>query len=389
MRVRPLRPAGRSVGAVARVTPLEVHDHGTGLGGTVAAAVGLGAQRPEDAAGGWPLVTAAAVVVTLGPSPTGAGAVTVTVGHGRPLAVDRRDVATAVVSRLTREVLDAGAHDVHLHAGAAVDPTGRGAVVIGRSGAGKSTLTVQLASRPGWRLVNDEQVAVFPDQARVGGFTRPATVLPDAPAHLPISGIGPDGIVTAAALGTDHVVVGRPGLVVLPDLQRGRTDVAAEVLTPGRAVVEMAANNLDLARQPRRALEAFAWLATTVPTVRLVYGRASDAADAVARMLARPRSRATVPWRVSPAPPGADPTATCRIDPATLTARVGREVVLLHGRTRRVAHLVGPGAEVWHGLCRAATGASATAADPVDDGHLAAAADLVIQLAAAGFLDLT
>ncbi len=67
----------------------------------------------------------------------------------------------------------------HVHAATAIDPAGRGWMLIGDSCSGKSTTTALLASR-GWRVSTDDIAFLAPggDRARVVGFRSPIALRP-------------------------------------------------------------------------------------------------------------------------------------------------------------------------------------------------------------------
>ena len=100
----------------------------------------------------------------------------VTLSRGAMSRLDEcaRVFLSAVLILLLRRV---GWH--HVHGGIAIDPTGKGWLIVGDSGAGKSTTTALLAAS-GWRVGNDD--IVFLGEA---GKARDRVVV--AAAHTPIA----------------------------------------------------------------------------------------------------------------------------------------------------------------------------------------------------------
>lgn len=280
--------------------------------------------------------------------------------------------ADSVLGVLTRTRLDSEPRRLRLHGGAVADPSGRAAVVLGLSGAGKSTLIAHLA-HSGLRLINDEQVTLFPDQGVVAGFTRPVAIKPGGTAHLPevvaatLEETGATMLVTARALGTDHCLSAQPVVTVLPERARdGEDDLPSwELLSPGRAVEALLANNLDLENRPVEGLRAAVWLAEAGPVVRLRYRHAAEACVEVQRLLDEPPARfeertATVVdhavgrdlAQLSGVTSGGQtvPPVDYSVSPQVLSVDLGDEVLVYQRATRGVALFNAAGTELWRRL---------------------------------------
>jgi energy-coupling factor transporter ATP-binding protein EcfA2 len=323
---RPSSPQDGPAGLVLSRLELWVVDEGTGEGAALAPLLGLGPEAADEviateASRGMlePAIDGATfrvrlsagdgaatgsesriqIDVTVEPRAAGAPA-----SIGRLAASARRDaVADRVLSLITRLWLDGNPSWSHLHGGALCDEAGSAVLVLGRSGAGKSTLVANLAAS-GLSLLTDEQISAHPAQALVAGFTRPVSVKPGGGAHLPrpisdrLNGSAHTVLVTAADLGSRHLVAGRPVLIVLPERVDGAIPSWDLVTDAHEALELLAVNNLDLARDPALALDSFAWLATSVPVVRLVYGEACDAVPVIRDLVASPPRIPGTPWLV-------------------------------------------------------------------------------------------
>lgn len=269
-------------------------------------------------------------------------------------------VADAVLGILTRDRLARGS-GTHLHGAALADRDGRAAVVLAPSGAGKSTLAAHLAAS-GLRLLNDEQVALHPAPGLLSGFTRPVAVKPGGAAHLPepvASGHGRTAattLVPAAELGAAHALTGQPVVVVLPERRAGPS-VVGEPLTALDAIEALAANNLDLAHDPRAALEAYAWLARSAPVVRVGYETSRHGAVLVRSLLAEPPA---FPPRASPMAPTVAvepqrPPASgwrLRAAPGVVTVVADDGALLASPTGSRLVRVNERGADSWAGLPR-------------------------------------
>lgn len=303
-------------------------------------------------------------------------------GGERSIASTPTAAADRALGILTRARLDREVGRLRLHGGAVADAHGRAVVVLGPSGAGKSTLIAHLA-HAGLGLVNDEQVALFPEIGVVAGFTRPVAIKPGGAAHLPpavASGIRETGatvLITARDLGTAHRLAARPVVTVLPerlhDEGEGEGELSWEVLAPGHALEALLANNLDLENRPVEGLRAAAWLVNVGPVVRLRYRNAADACIEVQRLLAAPPARPAVPTatvidhaadasagdvsdlKAIGAPGGGGPriggsAASFAISPEVASVDLGHEVLVYHRSTRAVALLNPAGAQRWRRL---------------------------------------
>ena len=265
------------------------------------------------------------------------------------------DAPDAILGVLTRRRLDAERARPRLHGGAVVDDEGRALLVLGRPGAGKSTLVAHLAR--GRRLLNDEQITVFADHGRVAGFTRPLVVKPGGGRVLPeaCGRVDRDAdhaqLVTALDLGSEHGLLGRPALVVLPDRDVADGTLADEVLEPPAALDALCANNLDLVDRPVAALEAFARLATTVPVVRI---RCADSSRTARHLRVRFAEPATVPgstWRVTDHAAAQPVTgSTAAPSPAVISVELDDDVVLYHRESHRLVRLNRTGSAWWRAL---------------------------------------
>jgi hypothetical protein len=159
-------------------------------------------------------------------------------------------------------------------------------------------------------------------------------------------------------------------------------------LAPSEVVVACCANNLDLARDPERGLQAFAWLASTAVGVELSYQSSADAAALVADLLTEvepPSIPYAVEWDDEQTPAGtgggagvdevapSTPTGTADVHEVVLeasppvhdaadadhpaarwrrsadvvTVGIGGEAVLYHRGSRTVARLNAGAAQRW------------------------------------------
>lgn len=402
-------------------------------------------QARTEAVGGGELevVELDPVRVRVRPVTTGGGLASceVKIGDSDPQAWPVGGADDSLLTWVTRTRLHEDQRRPRLHAAALTDDAGRAVVVLGDPGAGKSTLTAHLA-HGGLDLVTDEQLTVFADHGLVGAFTRPVLLKRPSLDHLPAGvevrdpGDHPRLVVPAADLGSRHRLWGRPVLVVLPERADDHHGAPTwDLLTPAAALAELCGHNLDLVRKPVAALDAFAWLAATVPLVRLRYRDAVDAAPVLAGLLAQPPDIDPVAWQVSahdpdqassagssertpePAvafahserPEGAaatgatgaigDPSGLARVG-GVVTAAIGREVVLFEPVERGLVRLNEDGARLWASLpwsalpwevaLRAATdqvdqSAGQDRSEHSDDEALAATYEVVVDLVDRGF----
>lgn len=384
----PADGSGLVDGPVVVHQTVTVVDHGTGLGAELAGVLTLSPSEAQAAVARSTGIDSGRPPSEPPSSPDGVGVAEVSLrrhGHDEDLvevaatgvggfvdsAYRRTTLADSLLNRFTRARLDADTVNPRLHGGAVADPDGRGVLVLGSSGSGKSTLVASLAAS-GLHLLNDEQVAVFRSAEMVAGFTRPVAVKPGGGVHLPAA-VRPDvpdvdhtQLVSADTLGTVHALTARPVLIVLPDRfsasppARGEDAVRWTVLEPGQALEELCANNLDLVTRPAEGLAAFAWLAATVPVVRLHYADVADAVPVVVHMLGEPPAIDPLEWSVTKASDENDPPvvgagdvgfdAVVRVADAVQTVRLGSQVFLFHPESRQLVELNGSGGALWDTL---------------------------------------
>ncbi|MEI2808653.1 MAG: hypothetical protein V9F00_00130 [Nocardioides sp.] len=275
----------------------------------------------------------------------------------------REDAPDRLLAAITRQRLDDEVCLPRLHGGAVANEHGA-VVVLGESGAGKSTLIAHLAGS-GFELVNDEQLTIYRDHGVVAGFTRPVAIKPGGAPFLP-PGLEVDlastavQLLSAVDLGTRHRLTARPALVVLPDRTETRSTsdsgFECEVLGPAQAVEALIANSLDIANRPVAALEAFAWLASEVPVVRLRCHNSAVGAQAVRSLLEDLPLADDMAWAVH-RPESSDYGPQALRCPGELTVsedtrwvEIGEDVVVYHQETRSVTTLNRPGAALWRAL---------------------------------------
>jgi hypothetical protein len=161
-----------------------------------------------------------------------------------------------------------------VHAGA-VGWRGRAVVLPGRTFTGKSTLTAALV-RAGAAYYSDE-FAVLDRRGRVHPFARPLSPRPNGafakPERTPVDRFG-------GTVGTVPLPV---GLVVVSEYREG-IRWRPRRLTPGRAVLELAANTVTVRDQPQVALEV---LKEAVTDAAVLEGRRGDADETAELILAR------------------------------------------------------------------------------------------------------
>ena len=171
-----------------------------------------------------------------------------------------------------------------------------------------------------------------------------------------------------------------------------------EPLAPSAAVEALCRNNLDLARDPEAALDAYGWLATTATVVELHYSSAAEAASLLRDELARLADAADAPDRraadraerdepadlADPTPSDGHPAWRVHVEPGdepvsdepgaplrsgdVITLIVAGEVVLYRRATRTVVRLNHEGARRWIGVDDGDPGdAGETRAEPSTD----------------------
>lgn len=354
---------GRIVAGRRRVT---ITDHATGAAAVVASMLllddaDIDRLAPVDDA---TTVTLEPLVVDLWPTSEPDHVLVVDESRepeGRRLAIERDWVADRLLKRRTHDRLAPGMPGPLLHGGAVAVADGSAALVLGPSGTGKSTLVAHLA-HAGGELINDEQVSVHVEARLLGGFTRPIDIKPGGVAHLPtIEGPvstrdGKGALVTARQLGSRHRLTGTPRLLVLPERDDHGDGCTVEPIDPAEALHVLCANNLDLAREPLVSLEAFAWLAATVPMVRLHYRDAADGAVAVLERIVHPEGSPSADWEVIAPNPQIAPDGSTgsevpwRATDQVVTVHIGDRTVLYDGATRGVVRLNPAGSATWRRL---------------------------------------
>lgn len=343
----------------AYVHKVNVVDLGTGLGPDLIGRLTLAPDVLEGVVAGRPVAAGHDLDIALAHHDGGDKWIEVFLGWvDGSMRHTADDVPDEISSRLTRHLLHDEKDRPRIHAAAAVGEDGRAVVVVGASGAGKSTLAAQLVAGGHLHLVNDEQITIFTDHQLVGAFTRPIAIKPGGLVHLGdlIEGdLHHDAtqLVTSEELGTSHALVGRPGLVVVleREVEAGVDPHGAvrwELVDPLDAAAILCDNNLDLVTRPEAGLDAFGWLATDVPVVRLHYTSSRAAASTVRELLARPPAAAGSSWRVSPTATRDDsPTALVHVSAGVFELQVGDEALLFHERTREILTLNASGSAIF------------------------------------------
>lgn len=164
-----------------------------------------------------------------------------------------------------------------LHAGAVARET-KCLLISGPSGGGKSTLTTLLCER-GWQLLSDELAPVRLDTLEVLPFPQ-----------QPIRRIYPGRDVSGQeALMLDRETVQVPDVSVHRDTAsisgvvfpvfRGGSRAELVVLPPGEAALELVRNCTNFVDHKAVAVDAVSQLARAVPTHRLFYWNAAEAAQ--------------------------------------------------------------------------------------------------------------
>lgn len=274
------------------------------------------------------------------------------------------EAADRLLGRITRFQLDRAGSPPLLHAASVSTADGLAVVLLGESGAGKSTLTAHLL-RLGFDLLTDEQLVVDRERGEVSAFSRPIAIKPGGVDFLPAFGQSlphdRSVLLSPESLGSRRRMVAQPTLVV----ELARQDLAEckwIELEPVKAVEVLAANNLDLERDPLAGMEAFAWVASTVTAVRLVYPTSAQAALAVMTMLDSPPPAPSVSWSVvSEGPPPElsaegvpvrlqSPSGTVDRSTGVVKVEIGDETLLFQPRVRTLIHLDHAGAAWWGSL---------------------------------------
>jgi hypothetical protein len=157
-------------------------------------------------------------------------------------ALDQLDYFLRTFFLVTLIFLWKRAGHYHMHAGTAVDPSGRGWMLIGDSCSGKSTTTALLAAR-GWQVSTDDIAFLTArgDRAAVVGFRSPIALRPGGfdlvgrAGGIPLASRGKTGF-WPEELGATWVQAIEPEIIVFTSVGGDRTTLqpmsAAEVMAP-------------------------------------------------------------------------------------------------------------------------------------------------------------
>lgn len=356
-------------GGAPVATEIRLIDDGTGLGhGVVELLDGSNAVRAADAP---TPVTEADIDVTLSPLADIDGVFIEGPWGDDTVPASIHAVADRLLTRLTHHQLDRPVSECRIHAAAVVDAQGTAALLLGHSGSGKSTLAAHLV-HGGFDLLNDEQITLCRSDGSVGGFTRPVAIKaggagalplelaelapdPDCTWLLPIRALNPAARHRLSARPVVSVMLGRDHVLAEPGQVEARPgSVRVEPVPPVEAFAMFCAHNLDLVRKPAEALADLAWLAATVPTVRLVYEDADVAANAVRQLLDDPPSSPAAEWAVSSPKP--DQHADSLPAPAIVAVdgrvlvEIDSEAFVYEPGERRLVALTADGVTLWRAL---------------------------------------
>jgi hypothetical protein len=260
------------------------------------------------------------------------------------------------VAAATLAFIDLRSGHLLLHAGGSASIDGSAVIVHGASGAGKTTLTTALV-QSGLAYVTDETICLDPDTLVIEPFTKPLTVKPGSQELLAHLAPPPDEVSEGSGnwqlpperLGGPELPKAtlRPALIVFPDINESRTEVAMTPVSPARAAFVLGEQSSAMWTIEPRPLAALARLVTSVPAYQVSYANAFDAAPVIVDLLSNSDSRQ--PDSISPKVEAA-PTATNgprRAEGVDWIVLEG-EAVLFDGEHRH--HLDGPGAAVWLAL---------------------------------------
>jgi hypothetical protein len=265
-----------------------------------------------------------------------------------PTALAADVVVSDLVTAVNRQMLDAGAERLHLHAGA-VAREGAAVVVAAPSGHGKTTLVTALARR-GWTYLSDEAVSIACGDPSVRAFPKPISLkhtgfdlFPELAAHRVPPGredatiwqvpLGPTGVAVATAA--------EPVLVVLLRRDADRERPEWEHLPPAEAVVHLVEQTLDLERYGTRALFALGELCARCRCVLVHAGGPEATARLVEELADQPRPRPVEARRV-----GIDAAVTFAA-PGVEAITIGDEAVLRHPHSGEVISLNPAAAAIW------------------------------------------
>lgn len=265
--------------------------------------------------------------------------------------------ADSSVIHATLDFIEARSGKLLLHAGGSANGLGHSVVVHGASGAGKTTLTTALV-QSGLAYVTDETVCIDPDTLVIEPFTKPLTVKPGSQqllAHLAppadeVSEGSGNWQLPPERLGGPPLpdVPLHPAVIVFPDVDPTRSEVAVTPVSPARAAFILGEQSSALWAIEPRPLAAIARLVTTVPAFTVSYGNAYDAAPVIINELmdsAPPEGIEPPSNTPEPAPTGtAGPRRADGVDWILLAG----EAVLFD--SEHLHHLDGPGAAIWVAL---------------------------------------
>jgi hypothetical protein len=260
------------------------------------------------------------------------------------------------VVRETLAFIDARRGQLLLHAGGVAAVDGQTIVLHGASGAGKTTLTTALVAQ-NLAYVTDETVCLDPETLEVEPFPKPLTVKQGSQellAHLrppddEVSEHTGNWQLPPERLGGPELPKAtlRPALIVFPDIDEKRSDVAVTPVSPARAAFVLGEQSSAMWAIEPRPLAALARLVTSVPAYQVSYANAFDAAPIIVDLLSNSGSRHPdwISTKVEAAPTAMNgPRRAEGVDWIVLEG----EAVLFDGE--HLHHLDGPGAAVWLAL---------------------------------------
>jgi len=257
------------------------------------------------------------------------------------------DLLDAVVSRLNRLAFATDPSRLHLHA-AGLEYRGDGILLLGPSGSGKSTVATALVTR-GAAFLSDESITLQPGSRTAYAYPKPITLKAEsidlARQWVPGGGSGLDLVVAqngrahlrASSLG-EVVPYVEPKVVVV--VRHDTKSTTFRPITTAEACMHVLGDSLDAARFGPAALEVVAWVLSAAVTWELVYGDASDAADALMEIRPAFRRRLVVAGCVGWDPvPTASGSRFVSPDRSVRTVRFDDGAVRLDGATRSLTLL--------------------------------------------------
>lgn len=342
-------------------------DHGTGYGEAVVAALSIGDVIDSTDGATW--AAGVSIEVTMRSTEYRAWLEVDEPESEGPTHWPTRAVTHRALALMTRVRLDDSDEPPRIVAGAVSDSDGQCLVLVGMDRSGKSTLVAHLLES-GLDLITDEQLAVHADR-RVSAFARPVEIREEGLEYLPagVAGnahVGEGRYLSVAEFGVRHRLSANPVLTVVLIRHHDPVVCRAELLSPTQALDALCLNNLDLEHRPLEALESFAGLATTVPTVALYYYDSREAALTLRSLFRDPPTLDAVEWSVhceadtpesTPAPDDSKPPLRGRPvrRHGVYTASIGDTVLLLDPRQLLTVRLNPDGARLWHALPQATT----------------------------------